>query len=191
MVALRTEELEQITAELQQSNHDLDRLSRTDQLTQLSNRFDLMAQLEIEVSRSNRAQAPFAIIMLDIDNFKLVNDRYGHNAGDEVLKSVASMLAGLLRVQDVLGRWGGEEFLFLLPGNSAQEAYQVAERIRHEIESMRIPVEGIELAVTVSQGIAVFQPDFDCDVSINMKQADDALYMAKQQGRNRVVIFGT
>jgi diguanylate cyclase (GGDEF)-like protein len=191
MVAFRTAELEQITAELKQSNHDLDRLSRTDQLTQLSNRFDLMAHLDIEVSRSKRTRSPCAIIMLDIDNFKLVNDQYGHNAGDEVLKSVSSVLAGLLRVEDVLGRWGGEEFMLLLPGNTATEARQVAERIRLVIEQTRIQVQGIELAVTVSQGIAVFEPHLESEVSGNIKQADDALYQAKQQGRNRVVVFGS
>lgn len=189
MVAQRTEELERTATELQRTNEDLDRLSRTDRLTQVSNRFDLVEHLEVEGARARRNRIPCGVIMLDLDHFKDVNDRFGHHAGDEVLKETAATIAKMLRAQDVVGRWGGEEFLVLLPGNTLEESQTVAEKIRSAIERMTVHVDGQAIPVTASQGVYVFAPEQAQEISACIKQADNALYQAKAQGRNRVVAY--
>lgn len=187
MVKRRTHELESVTAQLKKSNEELDLLSRTDRLTQVRNRYDLLESLQIEGHRSKRTGRPCGVVMLDLDHFKEVNDRYGHHAGDDVLKAVTENISTKLRSQDILGRWGGEEFLILLPGNNLHEATQAAEKIRETIEAMSVQLEEATISVTISQGVAVYLPDQPTDIENCVKHADLALYKAKQLGRNTVV----
>lgn len=189
MVAQRTADLEKTTEELKRVNEDLQYISRTDRLTQISNRHDLLDRLEIEASRSKRSHLPFGIVMLDLDHFKQVNDHYGHHAGDVVLTSVASTISKVLRLQDVFGRWGGEEFLILLTETTLHGTQIVAEKIRELVADMRIRVDDKTIFITTSQGVSVFLPEQNQDVGMCVKQADKALYQAKSNGRNQVVAF--
>lgn len=187
MVTERTNKLELVTAQLKRSNEELNQLSRTDRLTQVRNRFDLLECLEIETSRANRTGLPCGVVMLDLDHFKEVNDRYGHHTGDEVLKTVTAAISHRLRSQDILGRWGGEEFLMLLPGDNLDDTKRAAEKIRETIAALSIRTEEATLSVTISQGVAVYLPDQPGDIETCVKHADIALYKAKRMGRNTVV----
>jgi diguanylate cyclase (GGDEF)-like protein len=128
--------------------------------------------------------------MFDIDHFKQVNDTYGHAIGDKILSQVAQTLTEQLRTVDVLARYGGDEFIILLPQTNAQQARPLAERIRIGIENLRMEIENTTLSVTLSIGIAELQNDpSDENIEETVKHADKALYQAKQAGRNRTVTF--
>ncbi|WP_188901974.1 GGDEF domain-containing protein [Deinococcus aerophilus] len=152
-----------------------ERLANTDALTGLNNRHALYPLLDQKHDRGG------ALLLLDIDHFKAVNDRLGHSAGDEVLRRVAATLRRSLRDAELLGRWGGEEFLVMLPGVRPQEALQRAEHLRRAVAAQTDPPEQ---AVTISVGIGLIGAGEG--MSAGMSRADDALYTAKQQGRNRV-----
>jgi len=158
-------------------------LALTDGLTQLYNRRHTSDTLDAEVARSNRYGTPLSVLICDIDHFKSVNDRFGHNAGDEVIRQVAKVLAASIRRIDLAGRWGGEEFVILLPSTAAGGAAVVAERIRAGIEALS-PVEGGPDRVTVSVGVA--EQGRRMSAVELIEQADKSLYRAKQRGRNRV-----
>jgi diguanylate cyclase (GGDEF)-like protein len=130
-----------------------------------------------------------ALIMLDLDHFKAVNDTYGHPAGDRVLVALADALRQSMREVDVVGRLGGEEFAILMPDTSAEAATQAAERIRRAIEALVLDIDGQRLAFTASFGVAVFGRADDTIHDL-FTRADRALYRAKQAGRNRVELFG-
>jgi len=164
-------------------------LATTDSLTGLFNRRRFMELCEQEFSRSIRYDRPLAMFMMDIDHFKHVNDDYGHDAGDRVLKSLAEISILALRGADVLGRFGGEEFGVLLPETDEESAREVAERLRQSIERASISINGITLSITVSIGVSILKPDMGSMESL-LKKADIALYDAKQSGRNRVVLSG-
>jgi len=164
-------------------------LATTDSLTGLFNRRRFMELCEQEFSRSIRYDRPLAMFMMDIDHFKHVNDDYGHDAGDRVLKSLAEISILALRGADVLGRLGGEEFGVLLPETDEESAREVAERLRQSIERASISINGITLSITVSIGVSILKPDMGSMESL-LKKADIALYDAKQSGRNRVVLSG-
>lgn len=153
----------------------------TDSLTGAYNRNMLNVALPREIERARRYGTPLAIIMLDIDHFKRVNDKHGHQMGDRTLVWVTERIATQLRDSDVLFRWGGEEFMVLAPGIDLAGAGQVAERMRREIE--RSPFESVG-AITCSFGCSEFRPDDTRDGFI--QRADSALYRAKTNGRNRV-----
>lgn len=174
---------ESLTASRQQMEY----LALHDGLTNLLNRRALHDHAEAELSRATRNTAPFSVIMLDIDHFKSVNDRFGHAAGDAALRLVASTLTQQLRAYDVVGRWGGEEFMILLPNTALAEARTAAERIREAIEAARLPVvnDG-EVQLTASLGVAALTGA--ASVQELTSQADTALYRAKQMGRNRVCL---
>ncbi|BBO80458.1 hypothetical protein DSCO28_10240 [Desulfosarcina ovata subsp. sediminis] len=155
---------------------------RTDALTGLNNRMKIDEALENEINRVQRYRSTFSIILLDIDNFKHVNDTYGHLIGDDVLKEVAGLLKANFRKTDVPGRWGGEEFLVILPHQDRRCASGIAEKLRRIIETTNFPDVG---RITSSFGVAEYL-DRDTPKGIVMR-ADAALYRAKQQGRNRVV----
>jgi two-component system, cell cycle response regulator len=161
------------------------RLANNDGLTGLSNRRRASERLEIEVTRSRRYRNAMAVALCDVDHFKQVNDRFGHNMGDEVLVQVASALQTSLRNVDLVGRWGGEEFLVILPETDATGARTVGERLRKAIESLPPFVDGPE-KVTCSVGMAIF--DGDANTASFVDRADQALYRAKRGGRNRVEI---
>ena len=158
-----------------------------DPLTALFNRRYLDESLEVEFARSVRSEQPIAVIMMDIDHFKVFNDTFGHDAGDVVLKEVAAVLARSTRKGDIAGRFGGEEFLLLMPGADAQRAITRAETMRSAIASLELRFGGQTLGkVTASFGVAVFPMDGDTRESL-LHAADQALYAAKAAGRDRVM----
>lgn len=157
-------------------------LASTDPLTGLANRRGGEKHIANEISRAKRERRPLSCVLLDLDRFKHVNDTYGHQAGDQVLHEVGTLLRRTVRAYDILVRWGGEEFLVVLPGVDLQAAYQLAERIRVAVEAMETHSVG---RVTISAGVAKFEADYD--FAATLKTADQRLYQAKAAGRNRVV----
>jgi diguanylate cyclase (GGDEF)-like protein len=137
-----------------------------------------------ELARCQRHQSSFALIMLDLDHFKAINDRHGHGIGDAVLASTAARLSAKLRTTDLLGRWGGEEFLCLLTQTDPLAALQKAETLRQALEGQVVDLPGAALEVTASIGVAVYRPGQTLEAIIDA--ADQALYRAKRAGRNQV-----
>ena len=172
--------------DLKRTNELLLELSNTDHLTGLFNRRYLMDALEKEIQRSTRKGGNLSMIILDIDNFKQVNDTYGHLQGDVVLKSVAVQLQKELRNYDIAARYGGEEFIAVLPDANLKEALFVADRVRMSIQSTKFDGSLSELGLTVSLGVALFSTADANSVDSFIKRADDALYRAKANGKNRV-----
>ncbi|MDD2851270.1 MAG: diguanylate cyclase [Desulfuromonadaceae bacterium] len=164
----------------------LEVVARTDLLTGLSNRWEIMARLEAEQSRSNRYGTTFSLLICDLDFFKEINDTYGHSAGDKVLKAVADSLRLSLRNEDFCGRWGGEEFLILLPETGLTQAGVVAEKLLAAVRDVRVPWEERAISVTMSAGVGEFKTGMSIDQCI--KQVDDALYSAKHSGRDRFLL---
>lgn len=165
---------------------EVHRLAIFDSLTGIFTRrhFDQLAENEYHISI--RYQQPFSIIMLDIDHFKNVNDQYGHAAGDEVLRQLAALVHRTVRAADVVARYGGEEIIILLPATHLDETLVVAERIRRQIELLRVIFNGQEISVTASMGAAEFDPARDSSYDRVIQRADQALYEAKRAGRNCV-----
>ena len=182
-----TEVFNDMVRRLREGHEALERLSVTDPLTGLANRRRLMAELEREVLRSGRLERPCAVIMLDVDHFKRFNDTYGHPAGDELLRRLADALRRLVREVDTPARYGGEEFMVILPETPLAQAAAIAERIRARVAEERISPDGDgeQVGVTVSIGLAGFPGDATSPESL-IEAADDALYRAKESGRNRV-----
>lgn len=160
--------------------------SRYDALTGLYNRRRFGELLEAEINRCRRFERGFSLLMLDIDDFKKINDTYGHMMGDQMLKTFGQRLAGMIREMDVVCRWGGEEFVALLPETSMEGAFVVAEKIRSETEAARLNHEGIEIGFTVSIGLAHFASG-DGSIDNAIDTVDRSLYAAKKAGKNRVV----
>ena len=175
--------IEVVTMELEQTNRELTRLSVTDKLTQLYNRMKLDEILNQELARANRYGSKLSVILCDIDYFKAINDLYGHQVGDQVLIDFANVLKNNLRESDILGRWGGEEFLVIIPGNDSMETMMLAEKLRATVSGHNFPVVG---HLTCSFGITAHLHN-DTEAGI-LARADEALYQAKQSGRNRVVV---
>jgi diguanylate cyclase (GGDEF)-like protein len=164
----------------------VENLAATDGLTGLFNRRYFDSAFARELARCDRSSSSLALLLADIDHFKSFNDTYGHAMGDLVLKKVAGILLGALRKADVLARFGGEEFVILLPNVTARGALESAERLRESVASAEIHPGGPRKRVTVSIGAALFPTDASDSQSL-LKAADDALYEAKHLGRNRVV----
>ena len=164
---------------------ELERLANFDSLTRLYNRRAILRRLEDQIKHASRYKEELSVIMLDIDHFKNVNDHYGHLTGDDVLENVATLVRQSLRDTDRAGRYGGEEFVIILPKTNLSAALYVAERIREAIEAaeMKAP-EGDVFTITVSQGLCSYEPGEDEQCLIS--RADGALYRAKESGRNRV-----
>ena len=154
--------------------------ARTDELTGLPNRRVLFEVLAREIERARRRAANFTVVFVDIDRFKLVNDRHGHQVGDAVLREAAAAIKAGLRTYDIVGRYGGEEFVMVLPDTGAWEGHAVAERIR---ESVAASLFAGMVRLTVSMGVADLGADMDADRLL--KAADTAVYRAKRAGRNR------
>lgn len=163
-------------------------LAVTDMLTGLPNRLYLDTSCTELLDNARRTGRPMAVLILDIDRFKAVNDSHGHEAGDEVLRAFAARLRQEIRSEDRVGRYGGEEFVVLMPGTRAERAVQAAERIRRAVEERRFGIDGGARAIplTISAGIAELEPN-DTVQSL-LRRADEALYAAKAAGRNRVVL---
>ncbi|SMC37211.1 sensor domain-containing diguanylate cyclase [Polynucleobacter kasalickyi] len=184
----RTKELESLSMQLQLLNKDLNKLSRTDYLTQVRNRLDLDHCLDVEQNQSIRTGQVCSLILMDIDHFKEVNDLYGHHAGDLILKNVASSIRERLSSADIFGRWGGEEFLLLLPNTPLALAQEKAESIRRFIASLNNTLNMKTITVTMSLGVSIFIPGISTSIEKSLKEADRALYLAKNKGRNTVVV---
>jgi len=175
--------------ELRQKNVLLKELSGTDELTQMNNRRRFMEHFSNEFARAHRYKHSLSFVMLDVDYFKQINDRYGHLVGDRVLIEVAGVMKTSMRAADIIGRYGGEEFALLLPETNLQGALPYAERIRKEIELHNFPLEGSgTLKLTVSGGIGAFPETAAETVDELLRKADEALYRAKGNGRNRIEI---
>jgi diguanylate cyclase (GGDEF)-like protein len=168
---------------------ELEGLATTDGLTKLYNRRYFMERAESEFERSHRYRRDLSVFLIDADHFKAINDTHGHDAGDRALRFLAAACRAGLRQLDVLGRYGGEELVVLLPEASAAVAYETAERLRQSIEQIQIPLSEGEVRLTVSIGVATAGPDTET-VAALINQADRALYEAKRNGRNRVVAAG-
>jgi diguanylate cyclase (GGDEF)-like protein len=164
---------------------EVQRLATTDTLTEQFNRRKFFEIGELEIHRSRRFRTPLSAIMIDLDNFKEINDTYGHAAGDSVLHKVAQRCQAAIRIIDILGRYGGDEFAILLPDADIHEAYEIAERIRQAITSEPVFVSEIQAHVSISLGIAQASADTE-NLSNLLGRADAALYAAKQSGRNQV-----
>jgi diguanylate cyclase (GGDEF)-like protein len=178
--------IKKLQDEQKRSNELLLELSNTDHLTGLFNRRYMMEALDKEVQRSVRKGGNLSLIILDIDHFKLVNDSFGHLQGDVVLQKVALQLQKELRSYDCAARYGGEEFVAILPDSSLKEAVFVADRIRLSVQGTKFNGPLAKLGLTVSLGVSWFSPLQTTTVDGFIKQADDALYRAKANGRNRV-----
>jgi diguanylate cyclase (GGDEF)-like protein len=191
-------ELEAVTAELQRTKRILtvketelkaviaqaDEVSHTDALTFLPNRRQIIADLQKEVIFADRYGAPLSISMVDIDYFKNINDTYGHTVGDEVLRTLAGELRDHIRYPDTIGRYGGEEFLIVLPHSTLKAASEQAERLCKHVRSLLIKSGDQEIGVTISIGIAQYQIHKE-DWEAFLNRADAALYQAKNNGRNQ------
>lgn len=176
-------ELAQTNLKLQQREAQITAMSLTDQLTGVGNRRRLEQALPQEISRAERTQKVFCVIMADLDHFKRINDSHGHDAGDKVLAAFGDLLRRHMRPVDIVTRYGGEEFVLLLPHTRLEQALIVAERIRTAFAAMTI--EPLPAAVTASLGVAEIAADETGDALL--RRVDKALYEAKSSGRNRVV----
>ncbi|MDP2976028.1 MAG: diguanylate cyclase, partial [Anaerolineales bacterium] len=166
---------------------EVQNLALTDPLTGLYNRRGFFELGRLEFARARRFGRPFASIMLDIDHFKRVNDTHGHPIGDLVLQALAIRFQGSVREVDLIGRYGGEEFTFLLPETAIDKASEIAERLRKTIAQTPIPTDAGGLNVTISAGVAMYDKNTP-DLETLIARADQAMYVAKHKGRNRIAI---
>ena len=180
----------QRTQELEASNQKLAALSATDAMTGIANRRRFDEVLAAEWSRATRSGQPLALAMVDVDRFKKYNDHYGHQAGDECLRKVASVLTQVVsRKTDTVARYGGEEFAFIAPGISPKEVSRLAQSVCQVLQEMDMPHAASEFGcITASVGVAVMVPQQGQESSLLVKAADEALYAAKEQGRNRYIL---
>jgi len=171
--------------EYKKLEQDLQILCRTDPLTTAANRRAFNEILSQEFSRFKRSQKEYALIMIDLDHFKSINDQHGHSVGDQVLIEVTERCKDNIRVHDILARLGGEEFCILLPYTETKQAQKVAERLREKIEIKPIIVDGLRVKVTISVGISLVST-CDEDGHQAMERADQKLFQAKESGRNQI-----
>lgn len=176
--------------EIETLQADLVRSAQYDGLTGLKQRGTFLGDFESEASRSRRGGPAFSLALFDLDHFKRLNDEHGHPVGDQVLKAFAAVLRASIRKHDTAGRYGGEEFALLMPSTGKDTAAKVAERVRRELETRGITVDGKRVDVTVSAGVATYGQDGE-DWDALLSAADSALYAAKGGGRNRIVAAGT
>ncbi|MGE0385231.1 MAG: diguanylate cyclase [Gammaproteobacteria bacterium] len=180
------EEIRQLNAELAIANRRLQEAALTDFLTRLPNRRHALERLAQDWAATQRADAPLSVLAIDIDNFKDVNDRHGHDVGDAALQRVATLLRNLARAGETVARFGGEEFIVICPHTDAAAAQQFAERLREAVQAAPLDIARQRLPLTVSIGVAGRTERMQ-DQGVLLKHADDALYEAKRSGRNRVV----
>ncbi|TCK08730.1 GGDEF domain-containing protein [Marinobacterium mangrovicola] len=180
----RIDEMEMKTEYFRKSAEDAHMKSMTDPLTGLPNRLAYERELEKEMERFKRYDTPFSLCVADLDYFKTINDKYGHLAGDKVLRLIARVLRSNLRGVDFVARIGGEEFVIILPSTDGESARQAAENIRQAVEQSPFNFQGSPVQVSISLGIAQVQPDDDIETLFG--RADSNVYMAKREGRNQV-----
>ena len=176
----------ELQAELMAAREELREHATKDPLTKLWNRRHIMEVLELELARIQRQDTPLSLLMIDLDHFKSINDTYGHSAGDEVLRETGRRLKASVRQYDSVGRYGGEEFLVVMPGCGGADVEKQAERLRVALCSTPMKAGDHELTVTGSFGATFALPAFQANPQDLIKIADEALYRAKRAGRNRV-----
>jgi diguanylate cyclase (GGDEF)-like protein len=165
----------------------LEELSRTDYLTGVLNRRAITRSLQETQAAVTTQEESFCTILLDLDHFKQINDEYGHAVGDHALRHAVERVRHGIRDEDLLGRWGGEEFLIVAPRTSLQEAQGLAERLCRNLADTQVSTDGVSVTVTGSFGVTRYLPDEHIDTCL--KRTDDALYAGKRQGRNRIVVL--
>lgn len=178
------------------TNEELEILNQYDNLTHALSRAETLKRIEIEIERSERFNHPLAVLEIDIDHFKHVNDTYGHQVGDEILRSLTQCCLNVLRTNDSFGRVGGEEFVIILPETSQSHAIEAGERLRKAVECTTHNTSAKDpLRITISVGVACFEPEKNKQndryllIHELMKHADQAMYQAKDSGRNRTVLW--
>ncbi len=181
--------LQEAKAELERANAELKRLATTDYLTELVNRRQADVLLEREIARGRRCQTPVGIALMDIDRFKAINDAHGHETGDAVLVHVAKLLCGRLRASDIVARYGGDEFLLILPDTALEDSAGVANMLRGRLAADPALCDDLEVALTGSFGVTVLRPGENLSVNDLLRMADEAMYSAKRLGGNRVVVW--
>lgn len=168
---------------LRQLNTRLEHISQYDHLTGLANRYALHQRFNVEMDLASQTLQTFSLILLDLDFFKDINDTYGHDVGDNVIKEFAVLLQSMVRENDLVGRWGGEEFLILCSQTSKNGAFQLAEHLRLQVQTMGFSVDR---QITASFGLSEYRQGET--IGDTIKRADDALYLAKNNGRNQIVM---
>jgi len=158
-----------------------------DPLTSLPNRRAILKNLERNVAACAQRDQPLGLLMIDLDHFKSINDSYGHDGGDAVLREVAERMQSSIRTTDIVGRFGGEEFMAVIPNCAGEELLRIAERIRSQVNRSPVNADSMLIPVSCSIGVAVRWGETDGEASDTMQRADRALYVAKEMGRNRVV----
>ncbi|MDH4231546.1 MAG: diguanylate cyclase [Nitrospirota bacterium] len=176
-----------LTRKLSETRRQIEKMAITDTLTELYNRRHVMERFNEEMERTRRMHEGLSCIMIDIDNFKKINDTYGHLVGDQTLREISEILTKTIRVYDIAGRYGGEEFLIVLPGTNFEDTLTLAERIRTNIKTSPVAKSDLTpaISVTVSLGIATMTGT-DISVDTMIKRADEGLYRAKESGRDKV-----
>jgi diguanylate cyclase (GGDEF)-like protein len=180
------EKIRRLNEELEKANTELEQIAAFDSLSGLLNRRSLFTRIAIEIERSIRLDVPLTGLMIDIDRFKNINDNYGHQCGDGVIRQIGARLQAGLRKYDYAGRYGGEEFFIVLSNSHPQQAQGIAERFRRDMEEMRFSCGGDTIGVTVSVGVAGYVPGESQESWI--ERVDRSMYQAKQSGRNKVVV---
>ncbi len=184
--------LRALFANMRSHEKELVRLATTDALTQIHNRRHALELARAEIARQRRTGRPLALLVMDLDHFKAVNDSHGHAVGDAVLVGVGAVCKQALRGMDIFGRLGGEEFIVVLPETDEAQAVASSERLRARVAALETPAPGARVRITVSIGIAVVREkadDVDAVLAQLLKRADAALYTAKEQGRDRCVVW--
>ena len=180
------EKIRRLNDELERANKELEQIAAYDSLSGLLNRRSLFTRISIEIERSIRLEVPLTGLMIDLDRFKVINDSYGHQCGDMVIREIGARLLGGLRKYDYAGRYGGEEFFIVLSNSTEEQALGIAERFRHDMEDASLSCNGEDFTLTVSVGAARYRPGESQEAWI--ERADRAMYQAKQAGRNRIAV---
>jgi diguanylate cyclase (GGDEF)-like protein len=179
------DKIRRLNEELEKANRELERIAAYDSLSGLLNRRSLFSRIGVEIDRSIRLDVPLAGLMVDIDRFKGINDNFGHQCGDMVLREIGARLSARLRKYDYAGRYGGEEFFVVLSSSNEEQAMRIGERFRKDMEESRFQCGTETIAITVSIGVARYIHGESQEAWI--ERADRAMYQAKQAGRNRIL----
>lgn len=185
-------QMQQLQAEISEREYlqsELERLARTDGLTELYNRRHFLHLAELIMTEAAKTRLPVSIMMMDLDHFKQINDCYGHTVGDQVLKVFGEYIQSMMRKTDVCGRYGGEEFVCILPGINCEQGFEIAERVRENTTHLKKQFAEVPLSISVSIGISCLDWNRINTVYDLIDQADQALYIAKQNGRNRTEMY--